>query len=79
MPDYKKIIPHSPTWEKKANLLARAHCPPIYACEEYNAAGDLVQTRYISTHEFMGQTVTERNVVAVTIAKGIDSLSKSVK
>jgi len=37
----------------------------------YNAAGELVQTRYVCTHEFCGQTVTERDVVAVTIQRNL--------
>jgi len=36
----------------------------------YNAAGELVQTRYVASHTFMGQTITERDVLAVTIRKG---------
>lgn len=39
----------------------------------YNAAGQLVQTRYVATHEFMGQTVTERDIPAVTIQRGFIS------
>lgn len=37
----------------------------------YDAAGNLVHTRYYATHEFCGQTVTERDIVAVTIARGL--------
>ena len=36
-----------------------------------NLAGEVVQTRYVTTHEFCGQTVTERDVVAMTIALGL--------
>ena len=37
----------------------------------YNAAGKLVQTRYVATHEFCGQPVTERDVLDVTIQKAL--------
>lgn len=37
----------------------------------YNAAGELVQIRYVTTHEFLGQIVTEYDVVAVTIARNL--------
>lgn len=36
----------------------------------FNAAEQLVQTRYVATHEFMGQTVTDRDVCETTIAMG---------
>ncbi len=36
--------------------------------------GNIVHVRYVATHEFMGQTVTERDICAVTIAKGIAAL-----
>ena len=36
----------------------------------YNLAGELVKERYVATHEFMGQTVTDRDVVAPTIQMG---------
>lgn len=39
----------------------------------YNLAGDVVQTRYVSTHQFCGQTVTNRDVVETTIARGLVS------
>jgi hypothetical protein len=37
----------------------------------YNSAGDLVKTRYQASHEFMGQIVTDYDVVAVTIARNL--------
>ena len=39
----------------------------------YNAAGELVALRYVATHEFMGQTVTERDIVETTIARGVSN------
>ena len=29
----------------------------------FNAKGELVETRYVAEHLFMGQTITDRNVV----------------
>lgn len=39
--------------------------------ETFNAAGQLVQVRYVATHEFCGQKVEERDIVATTIARGL--------
>lgn len=36
-----------------------------------NLAGEVVKVRYVATHEFMGQTITDRDVVATTIALGL--------
>lgn len=36
-----------------------------------NLAGDVVKTRYVSTHEFMGQTLTDYDVVETTISMGL--------
>jgi hypothetical protein len=38
--------------------------------ETYNGKGELVKTRYVSEHEFLGQTVTDNDVVPVTILRG---------
>jgi hypothetical protein len=35
----------------------------------FNSAGELVQTRYVCTHSFMRQAVSEHDVCAVTILK----------
>ena len=35
----------------------------------YNNSGDLVSVRYIATHQFIGQTVTDRDVVGTSIAR----------
>jgi len=37
----------------------------------HNIAGETVKVRYVSQHEFMGQTVTDHDVVPTTIARGI--------
>ena len=41
----------------------------------FNLAGELVKTRYVATHQFLGQTVTESDIVATTVARGIDRLA----
>ncbi len=37
----------------------------------YNSANELVKIRYVATHEFMGQVITEHDLVDATIARGI--------
>ena len=41
-----------------------------------NLAGEIVKARYVCTHEFMGQTVTDSDVVETTIARGVASEQK---
>lgn len=36
-----------------------------------NIAGEIVSIRYVATHEFAGQIVTERDIPAATIARGL--------
>jgi hypothetical protein len=36
----------------------------------YNAKGELVRIRYVSTHLFAGQLVTDHDVCETTIARG---------
>jgi len=45
-------------------------CTVVDVLKTYNAAGALVQTRYVAEHQFMGQTVTDRDVCDTTIAMG---------
>lgn len=35
----------------------------------YNSKGELVRTRYVATHEFMGQQVTDGDIVIVSIQR----------
>lgn len=35
----------------------------------YNVAGDLVRLRYVATHQFMGQVMTEVDILETTIAR----------
>lgn len=50
-------------------------CTIVDLWKTYNAAGELVRTGYVSTHDFCGQQVVERDVNTVTIARGIARLS----
>ena len=47
-------------------------CEVVDILKTYNSKGELVKTRYVATHSFMGQTVTDYNVVKTTIAMGIE-------
>lgn len=55
--------------ESRHNGHARI-CTVIDILRTYNNAGVLVRTRYVATHEFAGQIVTDQTVDRVTIAKG---------
>jgi len=46
-------------------------CTVIDVHKTYNLAGELVKIRYVSIHDFCGQTVTNRDEVATTIARGL--------
>lgn len=37
----------------------------------FNAAGELVRLRYVATHEFNGQIVTDHDIPDATIARGL--------
>lgn len=37
----------------------------------YNSKGECVKLRYVTTHEFLGQTVTDHDVVETTIARSL--------
>jgi hypothetical protein len=47
------------------------HCTIIDVLKTYNSKNELVSIRYVATHEVMGQTVVDRDVVAATIAMGL--------
>lgn len=51
-------------------------CTVTDILKTYNAAGNLVQIRYVATHEFLGQTVTDRDVVQTTIDMGLIETNK---
>ena len=46
-------------------------CTVVDVHKTYNAAGELVRTRYVAEHKFCDQTVTDYDVVAATIARGL--------
>jgi len=45
-------------------------CTVTDILKTYNSAGELVSVRYMAIHQFCGQTIVDRDVVAVTIARG---------
>ena len=49
----------------------KRECTIIDILKTYNNAGELVKIRYIATHDFMGQTVTDNDVIGTTIARGL--------
>lgn len=52
------------------------HGTVIDILKTYNSEGQLVSVRYVSTYEVAGQTVTDNDVVATTIAMGLEGNSK---
>lgn len=39
-----------------------------------NSAGEVVKFRYVATHEFMGQVITDYDVNETTVARGISGV-----
>ena len=52
-------------------------CTVCDILKTYNNAGELVCIRYVATHDFMGQTVMDCQVVDATIARGLFELNKT--
>ncbi len=46
-------------------------CTVIDILKTYNYKGELVKTRYVSTHDVLGQVVTSYDVPSVSIARGL--------
>lgn len=46
-------------------------CTVVDVLRTYNSGGDLVRLRYVATHQFCGQTVTDSDVCDTTIARGL--------
>ena len=46
-------------------------CEVVDILKTYNLAGELVKTRYVAVHDFMGQKVTDYDVVKTTISMGL--------
>lgn len=58
---------------QKYKPVGRKHaqvCTIIDIYKTFNSKGELVQTRYVSEHEFMGQLVKNYDVIETTIARG---------
>ncbi len=53
-------------------------CEVIDILRTYNQANELVSIRYVAVHTFMGQKVTDRDVVETTIAMGLVETIKGV-
>jgi hypothetical protein len=51
------------------------HCTVVDILTTYNSKGECVRIRYVATHEFIGQTVTEYDVTDTTIAMGLAALA----
>lgn len=45
-------------------------CTVVDKLETYNSKGELVDTRYVSEHTFLGQIVTNRDVLEISILMG---------
>jgi hypothetical protein len=45
-------------------------CTIVDILKTYNSKGEQVRLRYVATHEFMGQAITDHDVVDSTIAMG---------
>ena len=50
---------------------APRECEVVDIWKTYNSKGELVKTRYVATHKFMGQVVTDYDVVKTTIQMGM--------
>jgi len=45
-------------------------CTIIDVLKTYNSKGKMVRLRYVAAHEFMGQIITDSDVVETTVAMG---------
>ena len=51
-------------------------CTVIDHLTTKNSRGEVVRERYVSTHDFCGQTMTDWGVVETTIARGLIAAPK---
>jgi hypothetical protein len=51
-------------------------CTVIDILRTFNSSGELVRVRYVATHELIGQTVTDSDVLETTIAMGLQATSR---
>jgi hypothetical protein len=71
---WEGIVQGEPNFAIGTEYMTRGKCP--HKCivtdvlKTYNYKNELVKIRYMSTHEFMGQTVTDYDVLEVTVAMG---------
>ena len=54
-------------------------CTVIDVLKTYNSKNELVRIGYEAAHEFLGQIVTEHNLPAASIARGIFALEEKLK
>lgn len=45
-------------------------CIVVDIYKTYNTAGELVKTRYVTEHNFLGQAIRDHDVCVVTIQRG---------
>lgn len=67
----KPTVKYAPGTQYMSRGKHKKLCTVTDALFTYNLSGDLVRVRYISTHEFLGQTVRDTDVCAATIAMGL--------
>ena len=48
-------------------------CTVVDTYITHNLRGEVVKVRYVSAHEFLGQTVTNKDVCETTIAMGLQT------
>lgn len=62
--------------------LSSGKCPRICTVVDhhftYNSKNELIKMRYVATHNFMGQEITDCDVVAVSIARGLERKQREV-
>jgi len=46
-------------------------CTIVDIYKTFNSLDELVGVHYVTTHDFMGQTITEYDVIDTTIARGL--------
>ncbi len=47
-------------------------CKVIDIYKTYNVSGNLIKTSYVATHELAGQIITETDISAATIIRGME-------
>lgn len=65
-PKFKAGTKFKPICRKHAQV-----CTVTDILKTYNLANELVKVRYVASHEFLGQTVIDNDVVETTISRGL--------